>query len=397
MQGKVPYFELRDRMARFKALMDKESPDWELSVIFGNINLYYFTGTMQDGMLLIPKEGEGEYWVRRSFERAKHESLFPGIRPMGSFRDAAKERGKLPEAVYLETEVVPVALFRRFRKYFPCDDARPLDTQVAKIRSVKSVYELSLMEKAGKIHRYVLEDYAPGILKEGMSEAEFGSAVFTAMLREGHHGIVRFGRFNCEIVVGQIGFGESSIYPTCFDGPGGCYGMSPAAPILGSRDRKLKSGDLVFIDNACGVDGYHTDKTMTYMFGRSLPREAIAIHERCISLQDQMAALLKPGNIPSEIFKSVMESVEPEFLNNFMGFGSRRAQFLGHGVGLQVDEMPVIAPGFDEPLQEGMVLALEPKKGIREIGMVGTENTYIVTRSGGRSITGDSSGLIPVY
>jgi Xaa-Pro aminopeptidase len=173
--------------------------------------------------------------------------------------------------------------------------------------------------------------------------------------------------------------------------------MSPAAPILGSRDRKLKSGDLVFIDNACGVDGYQTDKTMTYMFGRSLPGEAIAIHERCLSLQDEMAALLKPGNIPSEIFKAVMESVEPGFLNNFMGFGSRRAQFLGHGVGLQVDELPVIAPGFDDPLQEGMVLALEPKKGIREIGMVGTENTYIVTRSGGRSITGNSRGLIPVY
>jgi Xaa-Pro aminopeptidase len=397
MQGKVPYSELNDRMDRFESLMDKENPDWELSVIFGNINLYYFTGTMQDGMLLIPKEGEAEYWVRRSFERARHESLFPGIKPMSSFRDAAKERGKLPEVVYLETEVVPVALFQRFRKYFPCGEARSLDRQVAKIRSVKSVYELSLMERAGKIHRYVLEDYVPGILQEGMSEADFGSAVFSAMVREGHHGIVRFGRFNCEIVVGQIGFGESSIYPTCFDGPGGCYGMSPAAPILGSRNCKLRSGDLVFIDNACGVDGYQTDKTMTYMFGRSLPGEVIAIHERCLSLQDEMAALLKPGNIPSEIFKSVMESVEPAFLDNFMGFGSRRALFLGHGVGLQVDELPVIAPGFNEPLQEGMVLALEPKKGIPEIGMVGTENTYIVTRSGGRSITGNSRGLIPVY
>jgi Xaa-Pro dipeptidase len=397
MQGKVPYSELHGRMDRFKALMDKENPDWDLSVIFGNINVYYFTGTMQDGMLLIPKDGEAEYWVRRSFERARHESLFPGIRPMSSFRDAAKDRWEFPDAVYLETEVVPVALYRRFRKYFPCRDVRPLDTQVAKIRAVKSAYELSLMEKAGKIHRYVLEDYVPGILQEGMSEAEFGSVVFSAMVREGHHGIVRFGRFNCEIVVGQIGFGESSIYPTCFDGPGGCYGMSPAAPLLGSRNRKLKSGDLVFIDNACGVDGYQTDKTMTYMFGQSLPREAIAIHERCLSLQDEMAALLKPGNIPSEIYNSVMESVEPAFLENFMGFGDHRAPFLGHGVGLQVDEMPVIAPGFNEPLQEGMVLALEPKKGVREIGMVGTENTYIVTRSGGRSITGNSRGLIPVY
>ncbi|MDD1709425.1 MAG: Xaa-Pro peptidase family protein [Methanoregulaceae archaeon] len=397
MQGKVPRSELRDRMNRFKALMDKDNPDWELSVIFGNINTYYFTGTMQDGVLLIPNDGEAEYWVRRSIDRARDESLFPDIRAMGSFRDAVKENGKVPEVVYLETEVVPVALFRRFQKYFPCSEARPLDAQVAKIRAVKSAYELSLMEKAGEIHRYVLEDYVPGILQEGMSEADFGSTVFSAMVREGHQGIVRFGRFNCEIVVGQLGFGESSIYPTCFDGPGGCYGMSPASPVLGSRNRLLKSGDLIFIDNACGFEGYQTDKTMTYMFGRSLPREAIAIHERCLSLQDEMAACLRPGTIPSEIYQSVMESVEPAFLENFMGFESRRARFLGHGVGLQVDEMPVIAPGFDEPLQEGMVIALEPKKGVRDVGMVGTENTYIVTSSGGRSITGNNRGLIPVY
>ena len=397
MQGKVPRSELRDRMNRFKALMDKDNPDWELSVIFGNINTYYFTGTMQDGVLLIPNDGEAEYWVRRSIDRARDESLFPDIRAMGSFRDAVKENGKVPEVVYLETEVVPVALFRRFQKYFPCSEARPLDAQVAKIRAVKSAYELSLMEKAGEIHRYVLEDYVPGILQEGMSEADFGSTVFSAMVREGHQGIVRFGRFNCEIVVGQLGFGESSIYPTCFDGPGGCYGMSPASPVLGSRNRLLKSGDLIFIDNACGFEGYQTDKTMTYMFGRSLPREAIAIHERCLSLQDEMAACLRPGTIPSEIYQSVMESVEPAFLENFMGFESRRARFLGHGVGLQVDEMPVIAPGFDEPLQEGMVIALEPKKGGRDVGMVGTENTYIVTSSGGRSITGNNRGLIPVY
>ncbi|MDD1707300.1 MAG: M24 family metallopeptidase, partial [Methanoregulaceae archaeon] len=124
---------------------------------------------------------------------------------------------------------------------------------------------------------------------------------------------------------------------------------------------------------------------------------AITIHERCLQIQDDMASLLKPGNIPSEIFKSVMENVDQKFLKNFMGFGQRRAQFLGHGVGLQVDELPIIAPGFDEPLQEGMVLALEPKKGIREIGMVGIENTYIVTDQGGRSITGNNRGLIPIF
>ena len=135
---------------------------------------------------------------------------------------------------------------------------------------------------------------------------------------------------------------------------------------------------------------------MTYMFGRSLPDEVIAIHRRCVELEAHLATQLKPGAIPSKIFTETLASLEPEFLENFMGFGGRRAAFLGHGVGLQVDEPPVLAEGFDEPLAEGMVIALEPKKGVPGVGMVGTENTYLVTPEGGKSITGTSPGLLLV-
>jgi Xaa-Pro aminopeptidase len=91
-----------------------------------------------------------------------------------------------------------------------------------------------------------------------------------------------------------------------------------------------------------------------------------------------------------------MKGLDTEFLEHFMGFNGRRANFLGHGIGLQVDEPPAIAEGFDEPLMEGMVIALEPKRGIPGVGMVGIENTFVVTAQGGRSITGNSPGLIPV-
>ena len=143
----------------------------------------------------------------------------------------------------------------------------------------------------------------------------------------------------------------------------------------------------------CGVEGYHTDKTMTYMFGRSLPADAINAHQQCVEIQDRVAAALRPGAIPSAIYTSTMKSLAPDFLENFMGFGNRRVKFLGHSIGLVIDETPVIAEGFDEPLQEGMVLAVEPKKGIPSVGMVGIENTFVVTGNGGRSLTGKSRGL----
>lgn len=393
---KVPLHELEGRLEGFRIRMERDNPGWELAAIFGRINLYYFTGTMQDGVLLIPGDGEPVFWVRRSYQRALDESLFPWIRPMSGFRDAALGTGGIPDMIYLETETVPVALVERFRKYFPFSEVRSLDRQVLKVRAVKSAFEISLMERAGSIHRRVLEECVPEMLREGMTEAALATGLYSVMVEQGHQGIVRFGSFNTEIEVGQIGFGEGSLYPTCFNGPGGCYGLCPAAPVLGSRERRLKDGDLVFIDNACGVEGYQTDKTMTYMFGRPLPDEAIEIHQRCVDIQNRMAGLLAPGNTPSSIYAGVTGKLEPDFLENFMGFGERRANFLGHGIGLVVDEIPVIAPGFDEPLEEGMTIALEPKKGIPGIGMVGIENTFRVTRQGGLSLTGASPGLIPV-
>ena len=377
--------------------MDAENPGWECGAILGRINMYYLTGTMQDGLLLIPRDGESVLWVRRSYERALDESCFPRIEPMESYRDASRESGILSDTVYLETELVPLAMLQRLQKHFPFSRVRPLDLQISKVRAEKSAYELSRMEQAGRIHEKVLEELVPRILVEGMSEAGFGSEVYSVMVGEGHFGIVRFGGMGIEIEVGHLGFGESSLYPTSFDGPGGSRGMGPAAPVLGSPERKLAMGDLVYIDNGCMVEGYQTDKTMTYMFGGQIPEDAIEIHHQCIDIQNDVASQLRPGVIPSRIYEDTLDSLSPGFLENFMGYRERKAQFLGHGVGLQVDEIPVIARGFDEPLREGMTIAIEPKKGVAGVGLVGIENTFVVTTGGGRSITGSSPGLIPVW
>ncbi len=390
----VPISELDARMNNLRSLMNTVHPDWEMAAIFSKINLYYFTGTLQEGMLLIQRNEDAVFWVRRSYDRAKDESLFKLIKPMNSFQDAAKSFTKLPDTVFLETEFMPLAMYQRFQKHFPFKHAKSLDPQIGNVRSLKSNYELSLMRQSGKIHREVLEEYVPKILKEGISELEFALELYTVLVRAGHQGLVRFAMLDTEMILGHVAFGDGSLYPTSFNGPGGHYGMSPAVPFLGRRDRKLTRGDLVFVDIGCGVDGYHTDKTMTYMFGKELPSQAINIHNQCVKIQNKIASMLKPGSVPSVIYDSIMSNVPVEFLHNFMGFGNRQVKFLGHGIGLTIDEIPVIAQGFDEPLKEGMVLAVEPKKGIPGIGLVGIENTFEVTPLGGKSITGKNPGLI---
>ena len=392
----VPLVELKDRMSRFRIRMNNSCPGWELTAITGKIPLYYFTGTMQDGILLIPQGGEAVFWVRRSFERAQDESLFPDLRKMRSFRDVAAGMGQLPSTVYLETTSTTLAQLERMQKYLPFTTVKPVDEHIAAVRAVKSGYELSLMEQAGRIHRHVLEDCVPDMLEVGIDEVTLGCDLYSCMVQEGHQGIIRFDMFN-EMLLGQIGFGTNSIYPTCVNSPGGIYGMHPSTPLIGSRDRKLATGDLVVIDIGCGYQGYQTDKTLTYMVGSSIPEDAIEQHYRCVDIQDHIATQLKPGAIPSEIYRSIMGDLTQEFQKNFMGYGNHKVNFLGHGIGLWIDEMPVIAEGFDEPLQEGMVFALEPKKGIPDVGLVGIENTFVITPQGGRSITGTSQGLVEIY
>ena len=393
---KVPLTELDDRLKRFRARMDTVQPGWEMVAITGKIPLYYFTGTMPDGLLLIPQDGDAVFWVRQSFEQAARESLFPNIRRMRSYRDIAEEMRIFPSTVYIETEQVPVAQLQRIQKHLPFRNVKAVDEHIGAVRAKKSPYELALMERAGEIHRHVLEDLVPGMLTEGIDEVTFTCDLYSVMVKEGHQGIIRFGMFN-EMLLGQIGFGTSSISPTCVDTPGGISGTHPSVPLMGCRNRLLKKGDLVVIDIGCGYNGYQTDKTVSYMFGKPLPDAAIQEHFRCVEIQDTMASMLKPGAIPSEIYRAIMAGLEPAFLPNFMGFGDHRVNFLGHGIGLWIDETPVIAVGFDEPLEEGMVFALEPKKGIPDIGLVGIENTFVVTPQGGRSLTGKSKGLVEVY
>ena len=386
--------ELDERFMRFRTTMNEVNPDWNTAIILGKVNQYYFTGTMQDGMLIIKRDGDASYFVRRSYERAREESPLASIYPMNSYRDAAAVLGAACGNTYMETELVTIGILARLRRHFELGEIYSLDRVIQSVRAVKTPYELAWMKRSGKAHKELLENTVPLLLHEGISEADFAAGLYEKMVACGHHGVSRFSMFQTEMVIGQIGFGESSLYPTSFDGPGGARGICPAVPLLGSRERKLRRGDLVFVDIAFGMNGYHSDKTQVYQFGGQPAEDVIKAHRGCMEVQSLTAELLKPGSIPEEIYKAVMSGLSENFKQNFMGFGNRRVFFLGHGIGLHVDETPVIANGFREPLRENMVIAIEPKKGIANIGMVGVEDTYIVTPDGGQCITGGGKNII---
>lgn len=396
MDIRVAKSELEERIKRLCTANSQKYPQWDSAIILNRVSQYYFTGTMQDGLLVIKKDGSAMYFARRSYERAAEESPLDCIYPMETYRDAALIAGRELGNTLVENEVLTVGILERLKKHFDIKQMFNIENIIFGIRAVKSPYELHWMTEAGKQHQIVMEEIIPGILREGMSEVDFTAELYAKLLKMGYHGVSRFYKYQTEIIVGQVGFGENSLYPTNFDGPGGMKGLYPAVPMFGSRERLLKKGDLVFVDFGFGLYGYHSDKTQVYMFGAKPDGEVLKAHRKCMDIQRKLADKLRPGNIPSEIYNSIISQLEPEFLNNFMGFGNRKAKFLGHGLGLYIDEHPVITNGFNVPLEENMTIALEPKKGIAGVGMVGTEDTYIVTPEGGSCITGGERDIIVV-
>jgi len=376
-------------MKRFTDKMDDAHDNWEICAIVGGVNMFYLTGTMCDGVVLL-RRGEGAtLWVRRSFERALIESEFNDIRSMRSFRDIAATIDLLPDTLYVDTANATLEWLDLLKKYMPFKNVLALDSVILNTRAVKSTYELDIMRRAGSETDRIFRDVLPNILYEGISEVELGAELFAVFLKSGFHGVSRFSKRNIDSVLGHISFGESPIYPSAFNGASGIKGLCPAVPVLGNRDRFLRRGDLIYLDPGVGIGGYHIDKTLVLSYKQPQEECVTAAHLHCLELERLAVSMLTPGTVPADIYEAVTASVNDKYRDIFMGIKGRTVPFIGHGVGLNIDEMPVIAKGFTDPLKENMTIAIEPKIGLDGIGMVGSENTYLVTRNGGISLTGE--------
>lgn len=380
----VPVEELNARLTRLRGAMQEMYPDWSMIILDNKIDLYYFTGAMPDGLLLVTPEKAALY-VRRSFEISKAESNFGDIREMKSFRGLPQSS----KTVHVSAQTLTLKKHAQLQKYMGFTETVPIDGVLAALRSVKSEYELQCMRQSGLIHRKVIEDAAPSLLREGMSEARLCMEICTLLVEHGTMGISRFGNSAGEDVLGIASFGENTLRPAGLDTPSGTAGTCIAMKSIGSSKRRLQNDELVLLDIPGGFRGYHTDKSVTFFFG-SLSRHPKgdvirAAHEQCIALERDVAAMLVPGAAPEEIYEKMCNSVDPAFRDGFMN--TRR--FTGHSIGLYMDETPVLAKGFTQPIKEGMTFAVEPKIAIEGVGLVGCENTYEVVGNGpARSLTG---------
>lgn len=376
-------------------------------VITQNVDLYYFTGSMQTGYLFVPAEGEAVYFVRRSLVRAEQEADVT-VRELGSLRSfvtglaavspelfgSGRASDAPPVVLAAEFDVLPVQQFQRLEAAVP--SARWVDGSmlVRETRMIKSPRELEAIRTAARVTDAAFE-HALTRLTPGMTELELMTAIESAIRLSGHMGLMRVRGYNQEIITGMVGAGDAAAQPTYFDGPAGGLGLGPASPQSASR-RPIGAGEPILIDIGCCIDGYVIDQTRTAVIG-DLPEDmqrAYAISEEVLRSTE---AMLRPGTISEELYSGALDQVKQAGLSeHFMGFGRDQVKFLGHGIGLEIDELPVLARGFLTPLEPGMVIAIEPKFTFPGRGVVGIENSYAITETGYEKLSITREGLIRV-
>lgn len=383
----VPAEEIFSRISRLQKELAGKGLDG--AVITDGVNMFYFTGTMQNGIVFVPAAGEAVFLVRRNLERAAKETPIKALvafRSISEIPAALQSHGCMVRRVGLDETGIAVSIYKKLSAAFSRTAFEDISLTLSMIRAVKSDYELTLIREAGRRHQ-VIYDRLPGMIYEGMTEWELGSEIHARMLELGSTGLMRLSSLSDEFLVGVISFGESGNYPTAGVGPDGLVGLSPAFPFLGG-EKRLEKGEIIFVDTGFSYQGYFSDATRIYALG-TVSQAAVDAHGVCLEIQEAVRSRLRPGMIASEIFKEVYQTevLPRNFEENFMGFGSNQTPFLGHGIGLVVDEFPVIAGRVDVPLQKNMVIAVEPKKGLKGIGLVGVENTFLVTQEGGENLT----------
>jgi Xaa-Pro aminopeptidase len=376
----VPRAELERRWVKVQRFMDCDS-----LVILQNVDQFYLTGTLQTGVLWFPREGEPLLAVRKSFERAKIESAVKNIVPLKTYSDLP---GLIPnpgETVGFETDILPVATYHQVSKHFSKSRIVDGSTPVRNARGVKTPYEVECIRRAAKQLDTMFLDI-PSQLHEGLAEFELAARIEYVLRMAGHQGFTRVRRFNMEMHYGAVSFAETAAYPHAFDGPVGVRGLYPAVPMMGSR-RTLKRNEPVMIDICGGYAGYISDGSRTYSLG-PVSQQMRDTHQYILELNSWIEDQLRPGNIPSQIYESILDRVaKTSFSKHFMGAGENQVRFVAHSVGLELDETPVIAPKFDTPLEAGVVLAVEPKVFYPSLGGVGVENTYLLTEGSCERLT----------
>ncbi len=390
----TPLIELTARVRSFQQLLQEQAIDG--AVLLQNSDLFYFTGSIQRGLLFIPAEGEPIYLVIKDYGRARMESGLRHILKIDSVRELPEQMQtfglKAPQRIGMEFDVLPVQLFQRYQKILSTAELCDVSPLIRQVRAVKSEYELDIMKDCALLADKISE-HAKEVIAVGKTDLEVAAELEFFARKEGHQGIIRFRSFNSELYFGHVFSGSDGAVPAYLDAPLGGLGLTPAVG-QGASYKKIAAQEPIIVDFIVAYDGYLVDQTRTFSIGpmaESLKQAYIDM----LKVQQNLCEVARPGVTWGEVYRQCHGlAVQLGYKDHFMGAVGAQVSFIGHGIGIEVDEYPFIAKGYeDQILKQNMTFAFEPKAVFPGLGAVGVENTWRVAGDGLKRLTFSNENL----
>jgi len=374
----TPREELANRINQLRKNMEKQGVSFCL--ILQNVDLFYFAGTVQKGFLAISVDHDPLLFIERNVDRAAVETgleITP-IKRDKDVKDILVARGILKGKGGMELDVVPVSVFERWKSLLSFENFIDVWPLIRDLRIVKSPFEIIQVKKSGALCDHVF-DKAKDVVRLGMREVDIAAILEAEGRMVGHQGFLRMRGLNQEMMNLYITHGLSGTIPSSGDVPIAGAGVTHAIA-QGPSLNKIEKGVPVVIDYGGGYNGYITDETRPFVVGE-LKERFRKPYEVAKEIVEDATVFGKDGVNGSELFNRAEEKAKKAGLEGyFMGFGPGKVSFVGHGLGLEINELPVITPRHHIFLQEGMVFAFEPKFIFPGEGAIGIEVDYIVRK-----------------
>lgn len=384
---KTPEQEIIQRLQALKQEMEKS--DLQAVFITHKPDIFYFSGTSQDCYLYVHREHEPLVFVKRYYPRARQESCLDHIFPISSLSEIP-ERIKdlhpgLPQTCGIAFDVVPVRDFHFFQHLFASVSFMDCTPAILGCRQLKSPYEIIQMEQAARLSHetflFIQEHLVPGI-----SEMEFCGIYETFARKRGHSGLLLTRHYRAIGFPFHLLSGKSGGMAGAVDTPCCGEGTSIAHP-YGAGAKPLQRDEPILIDFGTVLNGYHMDETRMFVMGAMEPKARDA-SQAAIEILHTLLAQMKPGVAMGDIFElSVQTAQRLGYAEQFLGLAGIKSKFIGHSLGLELVESPFISEGNQEPLQAGMVLAMEPKFIFKDEFAAGIESVIHMTRDGARFLS----------
>lgn len=383
----TPESEQQLRVEACQARLEKHNVDGVL--ILQKADMFYFAGTTQQGWLYIPAQGNPLLMVFKDFDRAKAESGMDRVVSLVSPRKIPQtlvEFGYgIPDHLGLELDVLTANQYLLFKRIFPTSKIMDIAGEIRLQRAIKSGYEIDLMRKSSQMADKVAAR-VPELIREGMTEIAFAGVVEAYARSLGHQGLIRMRLWDNDLFYGHIMAGPGAAVPSCLASPTGGRGVNPSIG-QGPGFNRIKRNEPVLVDYVFVLNGYISDHTRIFCLG-GVSDELKRAHEAMLEIQEMVKQAATPGSVAGDLYDMMMAAAQSKgYTDYFMGAGDRRIRFTGHGIGIELDEFPFIAKDQTLSLEKGMVLALEPKAVFPGIGVVGIENSLLVTDNGLESLT----------